>query len=129
MVSAVASIPEIRKHLVDLQKKMGLDKGVVMDGRDIGTVVFPDAELKIFMTADPKIRAGRRHDELVAKGQRVSFEEVLQNLEKRDHDDRTRLDSPLLRADDALELDNSHISREEQFNMALGWALERMNTA
>lgn len=125
-VSQVATISEIRKELVRQQKEMGKNKGVVMDGRDIGTVVFPNAELKIFMTADPKIRAKRRHDELVTKGDNTSFEAVYENLEKRDTEDRNRLDSPLLEAEDALTLDNTSISREEQFYMALNWAKERM---
>lgn len=126
-VSEVATISEIRKELVRQQKEMGKNKGVVMDGRDIGTVVFPNAELKIFMTADPKIRAKRRHDELVTKGDNTSFEAVYENLEKRDTEDRNRLDSPLLEAEDALTLDNTFISREEQFYMALNWAKERMH--
>ena len=126
-VSEVATISEIRKELVRQQKEMGKNKGVVMDGRDIGTVVFPNADLKIFMTADPKIRAKRRHDELVTKGDNTSFEAVYENLEKRDTEDRNRLDSPLLEAEDALTLDNTSISREEQFYMALNWAKERMH--
>ena len=125
-VSEVATISEIRKELVRQQKEMGKNKGVVMDGRDIGTVVFPDAELKIFMTADPEIRAKRRHDELLAKGETTSFEAVYDNLQKRDTEDRNRLDSPLLEAKDAMILDNTSISREEQFDLALGWAKERM---
>lgn len=125
-VSEVATISEIRKELVRQQKEMGKNKGVVMDGRDIGTVVFPDAELKIFMTADPEIRAKRRHDELLAKGETTSFEAVYDNLQKRDTEDRNRLDSPLLEAEDAMILDNTSISREEQFDLALGWAKERM---
>ena len=125
-VSEVATISEIRKELVRQQKEMGKNKGVVMDGRDIGTVVFPDAELKIFMTADPEIRAKRRHDELLAKGETTSFEAVYDNLQKRDTEDRNRLDSPLLEAEDAMILDNTSISREEQFDLALGWAEERM---
>lgn len=125
-VSEVATISEIRKELVRQQKEMGKNKGVVMDGRDIGTVVFPNAELKIFMTADPEIRAKRRHDELAAKGDNTSFEAVYDNLQKRDTEDRNRLDSPLLEAEDALILDNTSISREEQFDMALKWAKERM---
>ena len=125
-VSEVATISEIRKELVRQQKEMGKNKGVVMDGRDIGTVVFPDAELKIFMTADPEIRAKRRHDELLAKGETTSFEAVYDNLQKRDTEDRNRLDSPLLEAKDAMILDNTSISREEQIDLALGGAKERM---
>ena len=125
-VSEVATISEVRKHLVAQQKEMGKNKGVVMDGRDIGTVVFPEAELKIFMTADPEVRAKRRFDELQAKGDDTSYEAVFDNLQKRDNDDRNRLDSPLLQADDALTLDNTSISRDEQFDMALNWAKERI---
>lgn len=125
-VSEVASISAVRKMLVEQQKEMGKSKGVVMDGRDIGTVVFPDAELKIFMTADPKIRAQRRFDELQSKGENVSFNEVLENLSKRDQEDKDRADSPLIQAEDALVLDNSDISQEEQFNLALNWAKERI---
>lgn len=125
-VSEVATISEVRKHLVAQQKEMGKNKGVVMDGRDIGTVVFPEAELKIFMTADPEVRAKRRFDELQAKGEDTSYEAVFDNLQKRDNDDRNRLDSPLLQADDALTLDNTSISRDEQFDMALNWAKERI---
>ncbi len=125
-VSEVATLPPVRRALVEQQKEMGKHKAVVMDGRDIGTVVFPDAELKIFMTADPKIRAKRRYDELRANDQKVSFDEIFDNLEKRDNDDLNRLDSPLLQANDAVVIDNSHISREEQFKMAKSWAEERM---
>ena len=125
-VSEVATIPLVRRALVEQQKEMGKNKGVVMDGRDIGTVVFPDAELKIFMTADPDIRAKRRYNELQAKGDTVSFAAIFDNLERRDNDDRNRLDSPLLQADDAVVLDNSNIGQEEQFKMAKSWAIERM---
>jgi len=98
---------------------MGKDKGIVMDGRDIGTVVFPDAELKVFMTASPETRARRRYDELQAKGQEVSFEAVLKNVEERDHIDTNREDSPLVMADGAIEIDNSALTREEQFDAVL----------
>ena len=125
-VSEVATIPLVRRALVEQQKEMGKNKAVVMDGRDIGTVVFPDAELKIFMTADSKIRAKRRFDELIAKGDDVSLEEIYNNLERRDNDDRNRLDSPLLKADDAVVLDNSDISQTKQFKLAKNWAEERM---
>ncbi len=114
VVSTVSAIAGIRRHLVHLQQLMGKDKGIVMDGRDIGTVVFPQAELKIFMTADPKVRAERRYRELIAKGIDVSFDEVLQNVIQRDHDDETRAVTPLRRADDALLLDNSRLTPEEQ---------------
>ncbi len=98
---------------------MGKDKGIVMDGRDIGTVVFPDAELKIFMTASATTRAQRRYNELVAKGDRVTFEEVLKNVEERDYIDTHREDSPLVMAEDAIEIDNSHLNRKEQFELVL----------
>ena len=98
---------------------MGKDKAIVMDGRDIGTVVFPDAELKIFMTSSATTRAQRRYDELVAKGDDVSFEEVLKNVEERDYIDTHREDSPLIMADDAVEIDNSHLDRKEQFELVL----------
>ena len=114
-VSQVAEISAVRTKLVEQQKQMGKGKGIVMDGRDIGTVVFPDAELKIFMTASPETRARRRFEELQQKGQNVSFEEVLENVEHRDHVDTHRKDSPLMKADWAYELDNSALNREEQF--------------
>jgi cytidylate kinase len=119
-VSKVAAIPEVRAKLVEQQQKMGKEKGVVMDGRDIGTVVFPDAELKIFMTASAETRARRRYDEMQSKGQEVSYEEVLKNVEERDYLDTHREDSPLVKADDAIEIDNSALSREEQFELILG---------
>jgi cytidylate kinase len=113
-VSRVAAIPEVRKLLVSLQKKMGASKGVVMDGRDIGTVVFPDAELKLFMTASPDTRAKRRYDELRAKGEKVTYQAILENVIYRDHLDTTREDSPLTKAIDAVEIDNSQLTREAQ---------------
>jgi cytidylate kinase len=113
-VSRVAAIPEVRKLLVSLQKKMGASKGVVMDGRDIGTVVFPDAELKLFMTASPDTRAKRRYDELLAKGEEVTYQAILDNVIYRDHLDTTREDSPLTKAIDAVEIDNSQLTREAQ---------------
>jgi cytidylate kinase len=109
----------VRRFLVKQQQAMGSEKGIVMDGRDIGTVVFPHAELKLFITADPKIRAQRRLDELEEKGQHTTFDEVLANLEKRDHMDTTRADSPLLKAEDAIEIDNSYLSKEEQLEKVL----------
>jgi CMP/dCMP kinase len=118
-VSKVAEVSKVRAKLVEQQKAMGKSKGIVMDGRDIGTVVFPDAELKIFMTASAQTRAKRRFDELQAKGDNVSFEEVLKNVEERDYIDTHRADSPLVIADDAIEIDNSFLSREEQFQMVL----------
>ncbi len=120
-VSRVSSIREVREKLVAMQQRMGRDRGVVMDGRDIGTVVFPDAELKIFMTADPKVRAERRYAELRAKGDEVSMEEVLENVVSRDRADMNRAISPLRQALDAVVLDNSRMSVDEQ----MAWFMER----
>ncbi|MBR5334156.1 MAG: (d)CMP kinase [Alistipes sp.] len=120
-VSKVSSIGAVREKLVAMQQQMGRDRGVVMDGRDIGTVVFPDAELKIYMTADAKVRAERRYEELKAKGDDVSLEEILENVISRDQADMTREISPLRRADDALELDNSYMNVEEQ----MAWFMEQ----
>ena len=120
-VSQVSAIPEVRQKLVAMQQEMGKRRGVVMDGRDIGTVVFPDAELKLFMTADPRIRAERRHAELAAKGTQITLEEVMQNLRERDHADQTRAISPLRQAEDAIVLDNSHMTVEEQ----MAWFLKK----
>jgi CMP/dCMP kinase len=122
-VSNVSAISEIRRFLVKQQQAMGRQKGIVMDGRDIGTVVFPDAELKLFVTADPKVRAQRRLDELKEKGQETTFDEVLANLEKRDHIDSHRSDSPLKQAEDAIILDNSTMTRDEQFE----WVMRLVN--
>ena len=121
LVSNISSIAQVREKLVAMQQGMGQQRGVVMDGRDIGTVVFPDAELKIFMTADPKVRAQRRYDELTAKGDNVTMEEILENVLSRDHADMNREISPLRQADDAIVLDNSHMSVEEQ----MAWFMER----
>ena len=118
-VSEVAAIPAVRRALVRLQQEMGKKKGIVMDGRDIGTVVFPEAELKIFMTADPKVRAERRLLEMEQKGEKSSLEDVLMNLEERDHIDTTRDDSPLERASDAITVDNSNITFDQQVEMIL----------
>lgn len=118
-VSRIAEVSEVRAKLVEQQQKMGNQKGVVMDGRDIGTVVFPDAELKIFMTASAPTRAQRRFDELAAKGENVSYDVVLKNVVERDHIDSNRDDSPLVIANDAIEIDNSNLSREEQFEIVL----------
>jgi len=123
-VSAVSKHSAVRRFLVELQRKMGTDKGVVMDGRDIGTVVFPDAELKIFMTAAPEIRAARRLKELQESGAEATFEAVLENLNSRDAMDSSRTDSPLRMAEDAHLLDNSNLSIEAQSEIALGWAKE-----
>lgn len=125
-VSKIAEISEVRTNLVKQQQAFGKDKAVVMDGRDIGTVVFPYAELKIFMTASAKIRAERRFNELVAKGQEVSFGEVYKNVIERDSIDSSREDSPLVKANDAIELDNSELSKEEQFDMIYKLAVERI---
>lgn len=118
-VSKVAEVSEVRAKLVEQQQEIGKNKGIVMDGRDIGTVVFPDAELKIFMTASAATRAQRRFDELVQKGDSVSYDEVLKNVEERDYIDTHREDSPLVMAEDAVEIDNSHLTREEQFQAVL----------
>ena len=118
-VSKVAEVSEVRSKLVEQQQGMGKNKAIVMDGRDIGTVVFPDAELKIFMTASAETRAQRRFDELQQKGDNVTYEEVLKNVVERDHIDTHREDSPLIIADDAIEIDNSYLSREEQFTAVL----------
>src|SRR5699024_10488848 len=127
-VSKIAEIPEVRKKLVQQQQQMGKNKGVVMDGRDIGTVVFPQAELKLFMTASASIRAQRRYEELNAKGEKVTFEEVLENVEKRDEIDVNRKDSPLKKAEDAIEIDNSNLSRKAQFEQVLKLAQEKITT-
>lgn len=118
-VSRVAAIPEVRQMLVAQQQEMGREKGIVMDGRDIGTVVFPDAELKIFMTASAEERAQRRYKELTARGEAVGYEEVLENVKERDLLDTTRKDSPLVKASDAKEIDNSHLSLTGQFQKIL----------
>lgn len=120
-VSRVSSIRQVREKLVAMQQAMGRDRGVVMDGRDIGTVVFPDAEMKIFMTADPAVRARRRYDELRAKGEEVSLAQIEENVLSRDRADMTRAISPLRQADDAIVLDNSRMSVEEQME----WFRER----
>ncbi len=124
-VSLIATIPEVRKTLVHLQQGMGRDKGIVMDGRDIGTVVFPTAELKLFITASAEIRAKRRFDELIAKGETISFAKILQNIQERDRIDSSRETSPLRKADDAIFLDNSNMSREEQ----LEWVVEKVEAS
>lgn len=126
LVSRVAEISEVRKFLVKQQQEMGKQKGLVMDGRDIGTVVFPEAELKLFMTADAQIRAERRFEELKAKGSTVRYEEVLTNVVQRDALDTTREDSPLKKAEDAVEIDNSNLSRAEQFDKILQLAKQRI---
>lgn len=118
-VSLVAEVSEVRAKLVQQQQHIGQGKGIVMDGRDIGTVVFPTAELKIFMTASPETRAQRRYDELLEKGQQVSYEAVLKNVQERDYIDTHREDSPLRKADDAVEIDNSQLTRPAQLKAVL----------
>jgi cytidylate kinase len=118
-VSKVSAIKEVREKMIAIQRLLGRKKGVVMDGRDIGTNVFPKAELKLFMTADNDVRTQRRHDELTRKGQYFTLEEVKHNLLKRDHDDSTRKENPLTQAEDAVVLDNSDLSKEEQLEFVL----------
>lgn len=120
-VSQVSAIPAVRRKLVAMQQEMGRRRGVVMDGRDIGTVVFPDAELKLFMTADPAVRAQRRYDELTAKGQQVTLDEIERNVRERDAADMSRAISPLRQADDAIVLDNSRMTVDEQME----WFMEK----
>jgi cytidylate kinase len=121
LVSKVAALPEVRKCLVREQRRMGEQKGIVMDGRDIGTVVFPKAELKIFMTASAQTRTQRRFDELTEKGEQVDFEDVLENITSRDHKDSTRADSPLTQARDARVLDNSNLTQSQQYTIVMDW--------
>lgn len=125
-VSPVAAIPEVRKAMVAQQQLMGQSKKLVMDGRDIGSVVFPKAELKVFMTADPLIRAQRRQAELLQKGEMVKLEVVLENLRMRDQIDTTREEGPLIQAEDAILLDNSFLTVEEQIELVTGWADARI---
>ncbi len=126
-VSEVASIAAVRDFAVAQQQAMGVDKGIVMDGRDIGTVVFPNAALKIFVTADPAIRLERRYQELLQTNPTISKEEVAANLQQRDLMDSTRAHSPLKQAEDALVLDNTNLDRAQQFDLAMKWAMERIN--
>jgi cytidylate kinase len=126
-VSEVASIAAVRDFAVAQQQAMGVDKGIVMDGRDIGTVVFPNAALKIFVTADPAIRLERRYQELLQTNPTISKEEVAANLQQRDLMDSTREHSPLKQAEDALVLDNTNLDRAQQFELAMQWAMERIN--
>jgi len=128
-VSEIAAIREVREFAVAQQKQMGKKKGIVMDGRDIGTVVFPNAELKIFMTAEKEIRVRRRFRELHEKNPNITIEEVKQNLETRDRIDSTREISPLSQAADAIVLDNTHISEKEQLTQAIGWANEKIKVS
>ena len=126
-VSEVASIAAVRDFAVAQQQAMGVDKGIVMDGRDIGTVVFPNAALKILVTADPAIRLERRYQELLQTNPTISKEEVAANLQQRDSMDSTREHSPLKQAEDALVLDNTNLDRAQQFELAMQWAMERIN--
>ena len=126
LVSKVSAIPEVRKKLVAIQKEIGKNKAVVMDGRDIGSVVFTDAELKIFMTSSAETRARRRFDELIQKGENVSYEDVYTNVVERDRVDTSRKDSPLVKADDAIEIDNSELSKGKQFEIILKLVEEKL---
>ena len=119
LVSKIAEISQVRSKLVEQQQQMGENKGIVMDGRDIGTVVFPDADLKLFMAASPQTKAQRRFEELIEKGQKVTFEEVLQNVQERDYIDTHRDDSPVVKAEDAIEIDNSNLTKNEQFELVM----------
>ena len=125
-VSQIATLPEVRAKMVDLQRSFGTKGGVVMDGRDIGSIVFPSAELKIFMTASAAVRAQRRHSELLASGQHVSFEAVLDNLQSRDEMDSKRSVSPLIIPEGAIVIDNSEMNPHDQFNMILQLAKDRI---
>lgn len=123
IVSPVAAIDFVRTNLIEQQREMGKAKGIVMDGRDIGTTVFPDAEMKIFVTASAEVRAQRRYDEIIARGDEADYNEILENVQQRDHIDQTREVSPLRKAEDALLLDNSNMTREEQEQ----WLIEQFN--
>ena len=123
IVSRVAALDFVRSAMIEQQREMGKKKGIVMDGRDIGTTVFPEAELKVFVTASAQVRAQRRYDELTARGDKADFQEILENVLLRDHIDQTREISPLKQADDALLLDNSNLTREEQME----WLIEQYN--
>lgn len=120
-VSTVSAIKDVRLEMVKQQQRMGRSGNIVMDGRDIGTVVFPNADLKLFMTADPQIRAERRYNELISKDEKVNMEDIFENLAKRDFQDTTREESPLIQAEDAVVLDNSHIDETQQLEFALGY--------
>ena len=127
MVSEVAAIPAVRRKMVALQRNMTDADGVVMDGRDIGTVVFPDADVKFFVTADPLIRAQRRYNEMVAKEEHPDIQEIISNLAHRDHIDSTRDDSPLRQAEDAILLDNTTLTKDEQFELSLSFIRQKMD--
>ena len=120
-VSAVAAVHEVRQEMVKQQQRMGRSKNMVMDGRDIGTTVFPDATIKFFMTADPKVRAERRYKELLPQNPNITLEEVFENLAHRDYQDTTRAESPLMRAEDAIILDNTDLTPHEQLLFALSY--------
>ncbi|TFG73834.1 MAG: (d)CMP kinase [Flavobacteriales bacterium] len=126
-VSKIAEIEQVRYKLVEMQRQMGMEKGIVMDGRDIGTVVFPDAELKVFMTASPEARAARRYKELLEKGEAVTYQEVLKNVQERDHIDSHREFSPLMKAADAIEFDNTDMGLKEQYERLYNYALRVIN--
>ena len=128
LVSKVSTLSAVRKRLVEQQKELGINKGLVMDGRDIGTVVFPEAELKLFMTASPEKRATRRYKELLDRGHKVTYQEILQNVQLRDKIDSTRKDSPLMKADDAIEFDNSDMGLKEQFDRIYNITLQRIKS-
>jgi len=126
-VSNVAALREVRREMVKQQQRMGRSKNIVMDGRDIGTTVFPDAQLKIFMTADPKVRAERRYKELYAKNPDITLEDVFENIAHRDYQDTTREESPLVRAKDAIILDNTNLTPDEQLQFALGRVIQLLD--
>jgi cytidylate kinase len=126
-VSPIAALPFVREAMTGMQQRMGEQKGIVMDGRDIGTVVFPQAELKIFVTASAEVRAQRRYDELIAKGESVTYEEILKNVQERDYIDSHREVAPLKQAEDALVLDNSNMTREEQNEWLMNAYLKACN--
>ncbi len=128
LVSKIAEISEVRAKLVEQQQEMGKNKGIVMDGRDIGTVVFPNADLKLFMTASTETKAERRFKELQEKGQQITLEEVLQNVQERDYIDTHREDSPLVKAEDAIEIDNSYLSKKEQFDLVMELVNEELGS-
>lgn len=127
-VSDISAIPEVRSQLVKQQHQMGKSKGLVMDGRDIGTVVFPQAELKLFITASAKVRAQRRYNELIEKGVEVSYDEVEHNVNERDYIDSNRENSPLIKADDAIEIDNSNLSLDDQFELIMNLVNKVLNS-
>ena len=125
MVSKVATISAVREKLVEQQQKMAIEKGIVMDGRDIGTVVFPEAELKLFMTASAEKRAQRRYKEMLDNGVKIDYASVLENVTSRDHLDTTRADSPLVKANDAIEIDNSNMTVEQTYELAMSYVKEK----